>query len=514
MNVKIINTKFLRYYFPIFLVISVSIFLRLFLLTSHSLWYDEGLSLTISDGPTLQDSISRVTERKNADRFQPLYFIILFWWRQAFGDSEFTLRSLSALLGSGSVVMIYLTASRLYSKNHALWSSVILTFSSFAVYYSQEVRPYALLTFLASLQLYYFSRALDDGGNKGILRWFFWIFTAIGFFANVTMGIFTLAICLSHLVVERNVRYWLKWWIPAALFSMPALLFYAIAPHVSDPTSIAISRKGLPIVQNIIFVLYGILVGTTYGPPVEQLQDKDKIKVLLDYWPHLFVLFVICTTIILALVVSLLGRLKSSKYQRIDYFFASLLVTSFSLALVFAFIVKLNWVPRHSFYLCLPLSILIPSAFSQNRQMLEPRFRFQWAKVAVTFLVVLNIYSLSNYYFKDEYRRDDYRSAAQYLTENRDATSQSISLWGSLRLLRYYGDNRTLNGWNLPRNEDLAEQVRKMTPNAETVFISVNREYRLGPKGSVEKYMSDLYTLNSQVDFPYFNVYRFAKNKL
>ena len=510
-----------RYYFYVLSIIILTIFLRFFMLTNHSLWYDEGASLDFSNASTLQESISIVRGIPNSGAYQPLYFIILFLWRQAFSDTEFALRSLSALLGVGSVIVIFFTTLRIYGKNHALWSSLILAFSSFCVYYSQEVRPYALLIFLASLQLYFFSKVLDKGeSHESVSKLLFSIFTALGLFGNITMILFTGALCLSHIVIYRNPRRWLQWWVPAGFFCLPAILYYLTGSNATDPESISVSRFGFPIVQNAVFVLYGILVGTTYGPPQEQLRGEDKIQVVFNYWPHLLILLIVATVIFLALAITLLKHRNGSRSQKADYLFASLFVTSYFFNLLFAIVTKINWVPRHSFALWLPLAILIPSAFSQiSKRSSKLNKLSRYALIAVTFLMILNIYSLFNYYFNKDYWRDDYRSAAQYLIKNRDSSAQSILLWGTPRLLKYYGDTLTLQGWNLGVKlrkgnfeRNWAEQVESFTNNADTVFIVVNREHYF-PKGSVERGMSNLYTLHSKVHFPYFNIYRFTRNK-
>ena len=508
---KTMKTKRSQYYFYVVLLVIISgIFLRFFMLTKQSFWYDEGMSLVWSDGESFQEIISSVLNTSNAVRFHPLYYLLLFWWRRAFGDTEFALRSLSALLGSGSIIAIFFTTLRIYGKNHALWSSLIVAFSSFCVYYSQDARTYGLLIFLASLQLYFFSKILDkkDEVNEHLSRWGFWIVTVIGLFANIFTVIFTAALCLSHIVIFRNLRQWLKWWIPIPLFSLPAILFYLIAPNATDPTSIQVTRQGLPIFQNVIFVLYGILVGTTYGPPQEQLRGEDKIQIVLGYWYHLLLLLIVVTVIVLALVITLLHRHKSSRDQRADYLFASIFVTSFFFAFLVAIVTKINWLPRHSFYLYLPIAIALPSAFKLKFPPLS-----QYARIAVIGLIILNIYSLSNYYFNEDYEKDDYRSAAQYLIENRDDSAQSILLWGSVRLLKYYGDNLTLDGRKLIKGNLTAEKVSNLTSNVDTVFLANNREYRLGsnPKSMIEKAMSNLYTLDSKVDFPYISIYKFVK---
>lgn len=173
-----------KYYFPLLIVILLSLFLRFFLLTHQSLWYDEGMSLYYVNGMSLQETLSRILGREAGDKYQPLYYLMLFCWRSVFGVSEFALRSLSAFLGVGSVIVIFFTVLRLYGRKHAIWSSLILGLSSFGVYYSQETRAYALLLFLAAVQLYLFSRALSDNTSRQLVSQLsFAILTAIGLLA-------------------------------------------------------------------------------------------------------------------------------------------------------------------------------------------------------------------------------------------------------------------------------------------------------------------------------------------
>lgn len=520
-RIKIQNQRWSRYYLSVLIVIFLSVFLRFFMLSNQSLWYDEGLSLTNSDVSTLQESIAKVRNIRDSDRFQPLYFIVLFLWRQLFGESEFALRSLSAILGIGSIIVIFFTALRIYGKKHALWSLVILTFSSFCVYYSQEARIYALAMFIASLQLYFFSTVLvENEDNQGISIWLFSIFTAIGIFTNINFCFSTVALCLSHIAIYRNLRQWLQWWLPAGFLSLPPVLYYLSLPGATNPESITVSRLGFPIIQNIIFVLHGILVGTTYAPSMEQLRGDDKVQVVLRYWPHILLLVIVGSVIFLALIKVLLRHKKNNREQHPDYFFASVVVMAFLLGLLLAIVTKFNWVPRHSYFLWFPLAMLIPSALSQRPGITPKRYGVSHlAQIAVISLIVLNIYSLCNYYFNDDYQKDDYRSTVQYLIKNQSTSTKSVVLFGNLRLFRYYGDTLTVNGRNLGNqlrkgitDENFAEKIEKLTNSADIVLLVVNREH-LFPKGLIQKEMSDLYNLDSQVNFTYFKIYRFPRKK-
>lgn len=510
-----------KYYVAVCSIIAISIFLRFFLLDTQSFWYDEGLSLILTDKTSIQENFSVLLSRSGGNKYQSLYFIILFYWRSFFGDTEFAIRSLSALLGVGSVITIFFTTLRIYGKHHAIWSSLILGLSSFGVYYSQEARPYSLLIFLASLQLYFFSQVFKQDDGKLIWRLLFALVTAIGTWGSILLVPFTVAICLSHVIVDRKLRPWLEWWLPAVVLSAPIILIYLSSPAVADPTQLTENRPGLPIIQNVIFVIYGILVGTTYGPPQAQLRGDDKIQVVLSYLPQFILLLIVSTVIFIALVKTLWRQGNESRYHRADSLFACLFVASFFLGLILALFSGAHWLPRHSFYLCVPLAILIPSAFSHRHKHPVKLDRLsRYAQIAVTFLLILNLYSIFNYYFNENHWRDDYRSAVQYLLKNRESSAKSIllGLAGNTRLLEYYGDPLTLDGKTLGDKwkegkfaGQWAEQVEAFTNNANTVFLVVNREHYF-PKGSIEREMSDLYTLQSKVHFPYFNIYRFTRN--
>ncbi len=509
-------------YLVLFTVITISIFARFFLLENQSLWYDEGWSLSLSDSASFQENLYRIVNREAGDKYQPLYYLLLFYWRSFFGDSEFAIRSLSALFGVGSVIIIYFTCLNIYGKKHAFWSSLILAVSSFSVFYSQDARPYSLLIFIASLQVYFFSNSLrEDQNNQIISQVFFGIFTAIATFGSVLTIMFTSALYISHAIVYSNFKEWLKWLIPSVIFSSPMIWFYLSSPAASDPTATAVTRAGLPIIQNIMFVFYGILVGTSYGPPLEELRGDNKIDILLGFWPHFLIFFIVITVIFIALVRSLLRHSRKKIYQRADYLFTLILVTSFLLNFVFAMVTKINWLPRHSFYLCIPIFILIPSAFLHNYQpQNQPQGKLdlsKFAQIATAFLVIMNIYSNFNYYLDPVYGKDDYRSAVQYLVNNRDESAKSVLLLGQRRLFNYYGDSSTLYvpGYILEKidGKNLGEKINTVTKNAKTVLLIINREFYWGLKNTFKAEMSDLYNLENEKSWRYIKMYRFVSKK-
>ena len=508
------------------LVIGLSIFLRFFLLGHQSLWFDEGYSLYFSDASTLEETITRIVNARDLngqpfnDRFMPLYYVVLFLWRRVFGSTEFAVRSLSALSSIASVIITFLIALRLYNRRHSFWSLLLVTFSAYSIYYAQEARNYSFLILLTSVQFFFFSKVLDsDHSNERYFKIAFWITTAISLFGNIMVFIPTVTLCISQIVVGKDMKRWREWWLPTAFFSLPAIFYYLSLPNATNPETIFSNRPGFSTLSNIIFTIYGLIVGTTYGPSMEELRGDDKIQVVLSYWPQLLLFFGIALIIFIAWLKTLFGnRNRFSRYKSSDYLLSSFIIISFFFSLIFMMAVsKIIFLPRHAFYLYVPFALLIPSIFL--REEYKPGYGrrikiVRYAQITVFLLIALNIYAIGNYYFNSNYAKDDYRSAVQYLIENRTNQAQSVLFWGEPRLLEYYGDTLTKDGRRQiieqVSGKTLAEKVRNLTSSVETVFVLVNREFYWGSEGEVEKQMSDLYTLCSQAHFNYFNVYKFC----
>ncbi len=119
--------------------------IRLLLLGSKSLWLDEVLSLRAALAGQ-----AAVWSGKVEIYHPPLFFWLLELWAQV-GRSEFVLRLPSAILGSLSVALIYILAKDLADRPVAVAAAGLTAFSPLLIWYSQELRDYALLVALGLL---------------------------------------------------------------------------------------------------------------------------------------------------------------------------------------------------------------------------------------------------------------------------------------------------------------------------------------------------------------------------
>ncbi|MCG8586648.1 MAG: glycosyltransferase family 39 protein, partial [Pirellulales bacterium] len=348
---------------------SLGLFLRFFLIDQQSLWIDEGYSLQFSDGPSIRDSLNALLETTLSDRFRVLYYLVLFYWRQWFGDTELAIRSLSAVSGFATMLLTYVTARQVFGWRHALWSLSLVSFSAYCIYYSQEARDYAFGMSVMAAQVCVLSICYREPTLRHVRRYqiLFAVLTAVGLFMNVIMACASAGLAISHLYTTRRLRPWLQWWLPATVLSLVPMGFYLAAPLATTPSAIVVSRSDLPLVYNFVFVVYGLLAGITFGPPQSLLRGSDKLQVLIAYWPSLVML----AGTGLSFAVLLFRQFRRDwKNDQLSVQFNKLLlatiVISLAFSVMFALVTGMNWVPRHAFFVWPLLALLLPSVVSRD----------------------------------------------------------------------------------------------------------------------------------------------------
>lgn len=120
--------------------------LRWHKIDAQSLWYDEGNSARIAER-----SVALIVAGAAGDIHPPLYYLLLKFWRAAFGGSEAALRAFSAVCGVLTVWFVQRTG-RLIAGDRAAWAAgALAAVAPLAVYYGQEARMYALLALCAAM---------------------------------------------------------------------------------------------------------------------------------------------------------------------------------------------------------------------------------------------------------------------------------------------------------------------------------------------------------------------------
>ena len=170
--------------------------LRVYRLGDKSVWWDEGLAAWAA-----RQSLAEIARWTAADVHPPLYFWMLHSWRWGSGDTEFGLRSLSAAIGVLTVAATYRLGRAVAGSQVGLLAALLVGISRFDIWWSQEMRMYALAALFATLALWTAIRFWDRGTVvDGAL---YVLFTAA--------GLYTLYLLVSVLVVANLTWLGVSW---------------------------------------------------------------------------------------------------------------------------------------------------------------------------------------------------------------------------------------------------------------------------------------------------------------
>lgn len=177
---------------------AVAALLRFGTLGLQSYWLDEAFTVE-----HVQASFGHMLSQVGTSEATPPLYDVLAWvWARAFGDGEVALRSLSALLGSATVPVVYGAGATLVSRRAGIFAAAFVAASPLLLWYSQEARAYALLTFLSALSLLLLGRAL--AGDRRALTW--WAVVAALALATHYYGVFLLAGEALWLLADPRTR--------------------------------------------------------------------------------------------------------------------------------------------------------------------------------------------------------------------------------------------------------------------------------------------------------------------
>jgi 4-amino-4-deoxy-L-arabinose transferase-like glycosyltransferase len=153
-------------------VVALAALLRFHQLGVQELWLDEAFSFHLA----VSDDLGQLLRQEYNP---PLYYALQRAWVQLFGTSEAGLRSLSALLGTLCVAVIAWSGRRFLDASTGLWSGAFAALAPLHVYYSQEARPYALLTLGVALLALSLWRALETGHPRAWALFAAWVCLAL-----------------------------------------------------------------------------------------------------------------------------------------------------------------------------------------------------------------------------------------------------------------------------------------------------------------------------------------------
>ncbi len=134
-----------------------------------------------------------------------LYYFLLHLWSKL-GQSEFVLRSLSAVFGVATVPLVAELGKRLFSRRAGIYAACFFTVHIFGIKFAQEVRAYPLVMLLATASWVQLSRTVQQPTRKNWL-WFS-VLSILSVYAHFIAALNVAAQFISLLLLNPKKLPW------------------------------------------------------------------------------------------------------------------------------------------------------------------------------------------------------------------------------------------------------------------------------------------------------------------
>jgi mannosyltransferase len=510
------------------LIVLLGSLLRFAGLGNESIWLDEATSILIA-----RMDLPSVVVWTAADIHPPLYYLILHFWL-GFGESEFAIRALSAMLGVVAVVIVYALARELFDEQVGLLSALLLALSPMHIWYSQEARMYAMVTTWSLTASYFLVLALRRSAQRGV-------------------GSLTLRTPQKARDGVPNVQT--RYWLGYLLFSVLALythyyaLFVLLFQNVFVLCWLWLHKAGKTcwpdlwrrwlLVELAIAVSFLPWVPVVYrqvssggGGWVEKSIGRPTVRDLLDTWLHFstgldrqvypqdlrrmaYALFAVC---ILAAAATLLGSpgtrlprqprgmeyraslrrwVRQTDSYRIGLWFCVLYVAVPLLAAWLVSQIKPMYSERYLLPFVPPYCILVAYGLRA--------LRWRWLRLAVVLCLTLTLLVGDWNAWRIE-QREDWRWASSYVLDRAEPGDVVLFLprWLA-KPFDYYARGRVALSMDLPvpvTPQAVQEVTADMAQRYERVWFVWQRGHYGDPDGLVKQVFDSRFRLVQEVEFP------------
>lgn len=477
----------------ILLVLILGTFLRFYHIDKQSLWYDEGNSAQMTER-----SASEIVTAAAGDIHPPGYYLALDTWSTLLGQSEWSLRALSAMAGIIMISMIYHIGYRCFSAKVGLVAALITSVHPALVYYSQEARMYMLAATLGTavfaLTFHLFPIHGGRSGQSGdhnqkttgslhsklyvrsirnhTLKAGYMLTAAGGLYTHYSFPFVLIAANLSMLwqaaTHRQHIKTWLTVWLP---LQVGALLLFTpwIPTAVHHVTNWPAAKEYMPWQEAVTEIWRWLILGLTSGNSATSIPSLTIYAILaLVGLLHRHITPILIWMMVPTVLTVAFGLFSES-------FAKFLLLAVPSVTLLTACGAITLWEGRMS-GLTIPIrrSLLIILAIPMI-----------WS----TFM------SLENMYNNPAYYRDDYRSLASDL-ESANTAGDAILLHSPNQwevFTYYYPDTPDIIRLARVRPLDVQEQISELVSLAskyQRLFVIFWGDSQPDPEGVVEGWLN------------------------
>jgi mannosyltransferase len=226
------------------IALAAGLFVRLYAVAAIEMSADEGASWAAAAAPNVIEVV-RLQRHLNPGKLA-IHDLAMHGWMRLFGDSLLSLRGMSAMFGTVSILLVFFVVREIFAREEDSdtrdisaetpelsrdWIGAVsalffaLTFTM--VYNSREARMYPLTVAMTLVQIWFFMRVLRRGGFPNYLG--LAMFTALAVGSHFAVALVVVAECLW--LVPGSYRRWMlsdaspddRSWKVVATFVLTAL---------------------------------------------------------------------------------------------------------------------------------------------------------------------------------------------------------------------------------------------------------------------------------------------------
>ncbi len=400
------------------LILALASFLRFYRLDDQSLWYDEAYTASVTD-PAM-GGLPYIWSSGPIAYMPPLHHTLVYLSR-LLGTGEAFIRLPSVVVGILTVLVVYLLGCYCFNKRVGALSALVISVSTFHVYYSQEARSYALLMLCATASTYFLFRAIREHCRP----WWaaYAVLVAMGLYTHLYMAFVILVqntYLLSQWRVGRvSIRAWLVSQAVSFIPFLPWLVvnadFYWLLyrgassangswgrdlwmPPATPGLPVTILRdffSGRPFSPDFTTTLSPVSIGPDWFAPVASLLASEAFALA------------ICLPILFVGFRRLRGQQEAGNY-------AEFIGLTILMPLILMFVISFRTRLLASRY----ISFALPSLFILLGLGLDLIRSQKVRALLLAGIIAANGVGLVNYYFNTDHQRDPWRDAARVIQES------------------------------------------------------------------------------------------------
>ena len=488
-----------------------------------SFWLDEGatalamkyhgpfeiLKIIKDTGQIIPEFYSYNKDLPNANQELPVYYFLLAFWAKFFGVSESSLRSLSALFGCLSLIVIYFLGKEIFGERVGILCSLMSCVNLTLIAYSQEARKYMFYLFISLLSIYFLLRFFKSKKNYHLAL--FIVATLVGIYTHYLFAfllIFEALFVLLHEVKEMLKKE--KRGIGDIGIRRLGFSFFLFAASYLPLLGRIFGQKlnnlsYIPRPSLRVFLELFTQFNTWLYPSdtLRAIRDKALHGSLLSLTPYEFALSAsVILTILTLAIFAIKSAIKIFKDIRLDerLFLLMWLIVPIMVSLLTSLVhpsIRTFGGVTYVIY-ALPAYLMLSS---------EGILSMKKKNAAVVIAVLLIASMLPIYAYHSSIKKQQFREAAMFLKERIKSTDSiffNINT-GITPFTYYYGKaDYSYAIPNLQRAIDISN-------GKKSIWIVYALPKYSDPKGEIKKFFDDNYRMQEEKEFFDIAVYHYSK---